>query len=87
VPKLFIIFGEILWCVKTWVYLHRVSDYMGQDCVVGIATRYGLDGPGIESRMGAKFSSHVQTGRGGPPSHLYNGHQVISGSKAAESWR
>ena len=31
---------------------------------VGIATGYGLDGPGIESRWGARFSSPVQTGPG-----------------------
>jgi hypothetical protein len=30
--------------------------------VVGIATAYGLDGPGIESRWGARFSAPVQTG-------------------------
>jgi len=29
---------------------------------VGIATGYGLDGPGIESRWGARFSAPVQTG-------------------------
>jgi len=34
----------------------------GRDSVVGIATRYGLDGPGIESRKGRDFSAHVQTG-------------------------
>ena len=28
----------------------------------GIANRYGLDGPGIESRCGAKFSAPVHTG-------------------------
>jgi hypothetical protein len=28
---------------------------MGQDSVVGIATCYGLDGPGIESRWGRDF--------------------------------
>ena len=33
------------------------------DSSVGIATRYGLDGPGIESRWGgARFSAPVQTG-------------------------
>ena len=26
---------------------------------VGIATRYGLDGPGIESRWGVRFSAPV----------------------------
>jgi hypothetical protein len=34
----------------------------GQNSSVGIATRYGLDGPGIESRWGARFSAPVQTG-------------------------
>ena len=33
-----------------------------RDSSVGIATRYGLDGPGIESRWGARFSAPVQTG-------------------------
>jgi len=28
---------------------------MGRDSAVGIATRYGLDGPGIESRWGRNF--------------------------------
>ena len=31
---------------------------------VGIATGYGLDGLGIESRLGARFSAPVQTGPG-----------------------
>ena len=29
---------------------------------VGIATAYGLDGPGIEFQWGARFSAPVQTG-------------------------
>jgi hypothetical protein len=37
------------------------------DSSVGIATLYGLDGPGIESRWGAKFFVHVQTGPGAHP--------------------
>jgi len=35
---------------------------MGLDSSVSIVTRYGLDGPGIESRLGARFPSPVQTG-------------------------
>jgi hypothetical protein len=31
--------------------------------VVGIATGYVLDSPGIESRLGARFFAPVQTGR------------------------
>jgi len=40
---------------------------VGRDSSVGIATRYGLDGPGIESRWGARFSTPVQTGPGVHP--------------------
>jgi len=37
---------------------------MGRDSSVDTATRYGLDGPGIESRWGARFSALVQNGPG-----------------------
>jgi hypothetical protein len=37
---------------------------MGRDSSVGIGTRYGLDGPGIESQWGTRFSTPVQTGFG-----------------------
>jgi hypothetical protein len=36
----------------------------GRDSSVGTATRYGMDGPGIESRWGARFSALVQTDPG-----------------------
>ena len=36
--------------------------FCGPGSVVGIATAYGMDGPGIESRWGARFSEPVQTG-------------------------
>jgi hypothetical protein len=36
----------------------------GPGSSVGIATDYGLNGPGIESRWGARFFAHVQTGSG-----------------------
>ena len=35
--------------------------FLGRDSSVGIATHYGLGGPGIESRWEAKFSAPVQT--------------------------
>ena len=54
---------------------------MGRDSSVGIATRYGLDGLGIESRWGARFSAPAQTG---PGAHLYNGYRVFPGGKAVE---
>ena len=33
----------------------NLQEISGQDSSVGIATRYGLDGPGIESRWGKDF--------------------------------
>ena len=39
----------------------------GHDGSVGIATGYGLEGPGIESRWGARFFAPVQTGPGAHP--------------------
>ena len=41
--------------------------YFEPGSVVDIATGYGLDDPGIESRWGAKFSAVVQTGPGTQP--------------------
>jgi hypothetical protein len=58
----------------------------GRDSSVGIATCYGLDDPGIESRWEARFFAHVQTGPGAPPSLLYNGYRVFPGGKAAGGW-
>jgi hypothetical protein len=40
---------------------------VGSGSSVGIATGYGLDGPGIESRWGARFFAPVQTGPGAHP--------------------
>jgi hypothetical protein len=48
---------------------------VGQDSVVGIATRYGLDGPGIGSWTGRCFS-HPSNPAVGPSSLLYDGHRV-----------
>jgi hypothetical protein len=61
--------------------------HRGRDSSVGIATCYGLDGLGIESRRGARRSTPVQTGPGGPRSLLYSGYRVFSGVKAAWPWR
>ena len=38
--------------------------HVGRDSSVGIATRYGLDGPVIKPRWEARFSEPVQTGPG-----------------------
>ena len=51
--------------LKKYIYILPVSQYtMGRDSSVGIATRYGLDGPGIESRWGQRFPAPVQTDPG-----------------------
>jgi hypothetical protein len=49
------------------VYFIRTNKMVGRDSSVGIATGYGLDGPGIESRWEARFSAPVQTGPGAHP--------------------
>jgi len=45
----------------------------GPGSSVGIATGYGLDGPGIESRWGARFSASVHTGPGANPASCIMG--------------
>ena len=52
----------------------------GPDSPVGIATGYGLDGPGIESRWGQNFQ-HLSRPALAPPSLLYNGYRVFPGVK------
>ena len=53
--------------------------YMSRDSSVGKATRYGLNGPGIESRWGPDRP-------GGPPSLLYSGYRDFPEAKAARAW-
>jgi hypothetical protein len=45
---------------KIFNFLRVLS--VDRDSSVGIATRYGLDGPGIESRWGARFTTPVKIG-------------------------
>jgi hypothetical protein len=60
-------------------YVSYVST-CGPGSSVGIATGYGLDGPGIESRLGgARFSAPVHTGHGAHPAS--NGYRVFLGGK------
>jgi len=60
----------------------RVLIFMccGPDSSVGIATDYGLDGPGIESRWGARFSARPDR-PWGPLRILYNGYWAFPGGK------
>jgi hypothetical protein len=59
------------------LYMFRV----GAGSSVGIATGYGLDGPGIESRGGGRFSAHVQTGPGAHPASCTMGTGSFPGVK------
>ena len=54
---------------------------VGRDSSVGIGTRYGMDGPGIESRWGRDFSSPVQTGPGAHPASCTVGTVSFPGVK------
>ena len=54
----------------------------GPGSVVGIATGYRLDGPGIESRWGARFSAPVQTGPGAHPASCTMGTGSFPGVKS-----
>jgi hypothetical protein len=56
--------------VKTWS--------AGPGSSAGIATDYGLNGPGIESRWGEIFRTCPDR-PWGPPSLLYDGHRIFSG--------
>jgi hypothetical protein len=53
---------------------------MDRDGSVGIATGYGLEGPGIESRWCEIFRTCPDR-PWGPPSLLYNGFRVFAGCK------
>jgi len=51
--------------------------YCGPGSSVGIATGYGLNGPGIESRWGDEIFRTCPDRPWGPPSLLYNGYRVF----------
>ena len=60
---------------------------MGRNSAVGIATRYGLDGPGIESRWWARFSAPVQTGSEAHPDPVQWVPDLFPGRKEVWAWR
>jgi hypothetical protein len=62
-----------------------LGDVWGRDSCYGIATGYGLDGPGLESGGGEIFRTRPYR-PWGPPSHLYNGRRVFPEGKTAGAW-
>ena len=69
---------QILGATKKKIFYVTTSS--GPGSVVGIATAYGLDGLGIESRWGEIFRTSPDRSWG-PPSLLYNGYRVFPGGK------
>jgi hypothetical protein len=64
---------------------HEVASCsVGRDGSVGIATRYGPDGPRIEPRWGAKLSTPVRIGRGAHPASCTMGTGSFPGVKRSE---
>ena len=63
------------------IYVKPLTIY-GLGRVVGIATGYGLNGPGIESWWGASFSAPVQTGPGAHPASCTMGSGSFPGVKS-----
>jgi hypothetical protein len=61
-------------------FLYNLCLKWSRDSSVDIATRYGLEGPGIESRWGEIFRTYPDRLRD-PPSLLYNGYRVFPGVK------
>ena len=59
---------------------------MGRDSSVGIATRYGLDGPGIESRLGLDFPHQSRPALGPTETPIQWVLGLFPGGKAAGAW-
>ena len=77
-----LLFLQIL--VINYLKLCTMYSGVGWDSSVGIATRYGLDGPEIESRWGARFSAPVRTGPGAHPASCTMGTGSFPGVKRPE---
>jgi hypothetical protein len=72
--------------VRRLIFKYYALDIVGRESVVGIATRYGLYGPRIESRWGRDFShlSRPVLGTTQPPIQWVPG--LYRGCKAAGVW-
>jgi len=78
----------VQWTRNFYFQFHaKIFVTQGWDGAVGIASRYGLDGPGIESRWGGEIFRTRLDRPWGPPNLLHNGHRVFPWGKAAEAWR
>jgi len=71
-----------VWIKLNTKYHPRPPFMGGPGSSAGIATRYGLDGLGIESRWEARFSAPVQTGPGAHPASCTMGNGSFPGVKS-----
>jgi len=69
------------------VHTHSELLQVDRDSSVGIATRYGLDGSGIESQWGARLSAPIQTGPGVHPASNAMGTASFPEVKPPGAWR
>jgi hypothetical protein len=61
-------------------------DLLGLDSSVGIATRYGVDGPGIESQWGRDFRARPDQLWGLPIPHTMTTGSFRGGGKVVGAW-
>jgi len=62
-----------------------ITQRVGRDSVLDITNRYGLDGPGIESRCERVFHTRPERPQV-PTSLLHNGYRILYGGKSARAW-
>ena len=79
VLRCLVILNFILHSLRKLYFGQILSRYYSVFSSVGIATDYGLDGPGIESRWGEIFRPSRPAL--GPTQLLYNGYRVFPGGK------
>ena len=61
--------------------MNILTVYVGRDSSVGVATLYGLDRPGIESRWGRDFSHPSRPALGSHPASCTMGTGFFPGAK------
>ena len=76
-------FPRHIWFINQW----PSQRFVGRDSSVGIATRYWLDGPGIESRWGRDFPHPSRPALGAHPASYTMRTGSFPGGKAAGAWR